>query len=83
VANPEWIEIFRSYTPEELSAHVQKLKGQISVFTAQQIGSKSYTKDLNELRGQLAAAVRVRNERGASTVSNPFVGVVDFSGINR
>lgn len=76
MANPEWLEIFRSYGVEELAGHIANLKQEISVYATQQIGSKSYTKDLAELRGQLSAAVRVQKER--STRGNPSVGIADF-----
>jgi len=78
MASPEWLEIFRSYTPDELAAQVAALKAQVSVFSQQAIGQKSYTKDLNELRGQLSAAIRVQNERSQPSDSNPCVGTMDF-----
>lgn len=78
MASPEWLEIFRSYTPEELAAQIVDLKKQVSVFTSQQVGSKSYTKDLGELRGQLSAAIRVQKER-ANPRGNPGFGITDFS----
>lgn len=81
MASPEWLEIFRSYTPEDLATMVTDLKKQIGVFTSQQVGSKSYTKDLGELRGQLSAAIRVQNER-ANPRGNPGFGITDFSGVN-
>ena len=80
MASTEWLEIFRSYTPTELAAQVTDLKKQISVFTSQTVGQKSYTKDLTELRGQLSAAIRVQNER-AHPKDNPGFGITDFSGI--
>ncbi len=77
MASPEWLEIFRSYAPDELAAHVGTLKRQISVFTQQAVGSKSYVKDLRELKEQLSAAVRVQKERAQP--GNPAVGITDFS----
>lgn len=77
MASPEWCEIFRSYTPDELAAHVTSLKQEISVYATQAVGSKSYTKDLGELRAQLSSAIRVQNERGST--GNVSVGVTDFS----
>lgn len=79
MASPEWLEIFRSYTADELSAHIADLKKEISVYAVQQIGSKSYTKDLAELRSQLSSAVRVRGERSSSAPS--AAGVGDFTGV--
>lgn len=82
MASPEWLEIFRSYTGEELAAQITELKKQVSVFSSQQVGSKSYTKDLGELRGQLSAAIRVQKERSQEPGVNQSVGVTDFSRIN-
>lgn len=79
MASPEWLEIFRSYTPEELTAHITALKKEISVYAAQQVGSKSYTKDLAELRSQLSSAVRVQSERSSSAPA--AAGVGDFSAV--
>lgn len=76
MASPEWFEIFRSYTPEELATHISSLKQEISVYAAQAVGSKSYTKDLAELRGQLSSAIRVQNERAGVS---PNTGITDFS----
>ena len=81
MASPEWLEIFRSYTPQELADQIATLKRQVSVFTQQSVGGKSYVKDLAELRGQLSAAVRVQNERGQPADENYGVGVTDFSRI--
>lgn len=78
MANPEWLEIFRSFTPDELTAHVTALKEEISVYATQAIGQKSYTKDLGELRGQLASAIRVQTERANSTTQPGFM-LTDFS----
>ena len=58
------------------------LKGQISVFSQQTVGGKSYVKDLNELRGQLAAAIRVQNERSLPPRYNYGVGSMDFSRVD-
>jgi hypothetical protein len=80
MANPEWLEIFRSYSPEKLAQRITELEQEVSVYAQQAVGSKSYVKDLAELRGQFAAAVRVQKERATRT--NPAVGVTDFSGIN-
>jgi hypothetical protein len=77
MASPEWLEIFRSYSPEALAAQVEELKKQVSVFTSQQVGSKSYTKDLGELRGQLSAAIRIQNER--ANPGQAGFGITDFS----
>jgi hypothetical protein len=77
MANPEWMEIFRSWEPVKLAAYVAELEKQISVFATQNVGQKGYTKDLGELRGQLSAAVQIQTERGLPP--NQSVGVTDFS----
>ncbi len=77
MASPEWVEIFESYSPEELAAQITKLKDQVSVYSQQAIGNKSYTKDLAELRGQLAAAGRVQKAR--TLKGDHSRGVSDFS----
>ena len=79
MANPEWMEIFRSWDAPKLAVHVAELEKQISVFSTQNIGQKGYTKDLAELRGQLSAAVRIKNE--CSQSRNQSSGIVDFSRI--
>lgn len=81
MASPEWLEIFRSYTPDELTAHITQLKSEISVYTSQGHGDKNYTKDLAELRSQLSSAIRVQNERAAKARGRGgCVTQVDFSG---
>lgn len=70
------MEIYRSYTDDELAAEVAKLKKEDSVFVSQQSGSKSFTRDLQALAGKLSAAIRVQNER--KVPGNDRVGVTDF-----
>lgn len=77
MANPEWVEIYSTYSPAELQVRIDELRKSVSVFTQQSSGSKSYVKDLAELRGQLSAAVRVQKMR--STRENYGRGVTDFS----
>jgi hypothetical protein len=79
MASPEWIEIFEGWDSDKIRAHMTRLEGDISVYVSQGIGSKNYTKDLGELRGQLAAATRVL--KGRSTKGNGGVGVSDFSNV--
>jgi hypothetical protein len=77
MASPEWIEIFEGWDTEKIRAHMTRLEGDISVYVSQGIGSKNYTKDLGELRGQLAAATRVLKARASK--GNSGFGVSDFS----
>ncbi len=81
MASSEWQEIYRSYTSDELAAAITALKEQESLFSAQQVGSKSYTKDLRELRDKLHAAVRVQNERSLSPAHKNY-GTTNFGGLS-
>ena len=81
VSNADWNQIFRSYTTEELIAHRDSLKSQITIFSQQSIGSKSFTRDLKELRDQLSSAVFVLAERSRPAGQNLGVGITDFSQI--
>lgn len=76
----EWVETFRSWTAEELAAHIVSLKGQLSIFSSQGVGSKSFTRDLAELRTQLSAATRAMTEKNQTNVGSS--GVTDFSCVN-
>ena len=80
MASPEWLEIFRSYTADELASHVVSLKKQITVFSSQTVKDKSYTKDLGELKSQLSSAIRIQTERRQPPGSSRMT-VADFSGI--
>ena len=59
----EWMEIYGSYSADELDVEIERLKKEATLYTTQQEGSKAYTKALTEVRDRLHAAVRVRNER--------------------
>lgn len=76
----EWLETFRAYDADELSDQIEKLKGQISIFSSQSVGSKTFTRDLGELRTQLSAATRAMSEKGQTGRTNS--GVTDFSRVN-
>jgi hypothetical protein len=80
MASQEWIEIYRSYTSDELDTAISDLKQQETLFTQQSVGSKSFSKDLRELRDKLHAAERVRNERSQSAANQGF-GIPDFSNV--
>jgi hypothetical protein len=79
MASTDWIEIYRDYTGDELDAEIVRLKNEATLYTAQNIGEKGYTKSLDEVRNRLHAAIRVRNERRQS--GRPSWGVPDFSGV--
>jgi hypothetical protein len=72
-----WLETYRSYSGDELNDEIDSLKRQKSIFVSQAIGSKSFTRDLAELRDQLAAAIRAKQNQ--SNVGNS--GATDFSGV--
>jgi hypothetical protein len=78
MASQEWIEIYRSYSSAELDKAISDLKEQESLFTEQSIGSKSFAKDLRELREKLHAAIRVKSERSQSPETKSW-GIPDFS----
>jgi hypothetical protein len=80
MASSSWQEIYESYSVSELAVEIAALKKRNTGFSAQGSPSgKSYQADLNELREQLAAAIRVQTNRGGA--ATPRVGVVDFSGM--
>jgi hypothetical protein len=72
------MEIYRSYSPEELDGEITMLKSQATLYTTQTQGEKSYTKALDIIQNRLQAAIRVRNER-SNRYSNPSSAVPDFS----
>jgi hypothetical protein len=76
----DWLEIYRSYTADELTAEIASLRKQsASTYTGQTAGNKSYTKDPALVAAKLRAATRVQSERGSGG-ADAFVGVADFSG---
>ena len=77
MASAEWMEVYRSYSLDELREEITTLRGENSAFTAQATGSKSFTRDLLNLRDRLQAATRVQNERG--NLQKPSGGTVDYS----
>jgi len=80
MASQEWIEIYRSYSGDELDDEIDSLKQQLSIFSSQSVGSKSFTRDLETLKNRLHAATRVKKEMGQPDVGSS--GVTDFSGVN-
>ena len=78
MALSDWEEIYRAYEPAELTAEIVLLRKNVGVFASQQTGSRSYTKDLRELRDRLQAAQRV--QEGRSRGAYPAVALVDVSG---
>lgn len=87
MASQDWIEIYRSYTDDELAEELNDLKKQLKSaggITGQGSGSVNYSRDLLHLQGRLHACVRVRGERSSSSFgpkANGHWGVADFSGV--
>lgn len=87
MASSDWIEIYGSYSAEELDAEIASLKQQLSAangMVSQGAGSKSYQRDLLHLQNRLHSAIRVRNNRTSSALGprdSGAWGVADFSGV--
>jgi hypothetical protein len=79
MAASDWVEIYATYSAGELAAEIDALKKLATPLSSQQIGSKSYTKDLREVRDRLQAANRVLRTRNASAAD--YTAVADFSRI--
>ena len=78
------LEIYRSFTPDELVAERVDLLKQRKGFTSQQAGGKSYTQDLGRIDDQLQALVRVQNERGGPQLGGADSrATADFGGYGR
>ena len=71
MASPEWMEIYRSYSPADLAAAIVTLRSQATLYSQQAMGNKSYSKDLAEVKNRLHAATRVTNERANANPNNP------------
>jgi hypothetical protein len=80
MASQEWIEIYSSYGSTELDTEIANLKSEITVYSSQALGSKSFTRDLAELKDRLHAAIRAQKSLGQTNVGNS--GTTDFSGVN-
>jgi hypothetical protein len=78
MASTAWYEIYQSYSDAELAAEIATLKKRNTGFSS--ISSptgKSHTAALDELREQMAAAIRVQTDR--SGCGQPRSFVADFS----
>lgn len=77
-AKEDWIEIYDSYTVEELESEITRLKEQVAnPYVNQSEGQRGYTRSINEDRAKLSAAIQVQRERGRNTVRRH--GQADFS----
>jgi hypothetical protein len=82
MAASDWVEIYQAYSDEELTKEIADLKKLAVPFTGQTVGSKSYEKDLREVRDRLQAAIRVLNARGGAGASEAdWTAVADFGGV--
>lgn len=86
MASSEWIEIYRSYSAEELAEEIADLKLQLkraSGINSQGIGSKSYQRDLLHLQNRLHAAIRVQRLGSITSQRDSNMwGIPDASGVN-
>ena len=78
MAYTDYLEVYQSFSTEELAEEVTRLKVSRKGYLSQSAGSKSYTQDLRRVDDMLRAAVRVQNER--SHASSSQRGTVDFGG---
>jgi hypothetical protein len=76
-----WLEIYRGYTSDDLTAEMTSLRaGLRGGFLSQGSGSVQHSKDLTQLENRLQAATRVKNERSGGGETR--VGQVDFSQVS-
>lgn len=81
MAYTDHLEVYQSFTTQELTDEITRLKTARKGYLSQSAGSKAYTQDLRRIDDMLRAAVRVQNERGDSTrTAASSRGTVDFSG---
>lgn len=81
MAADQWMEIYRSYTTEDLSEEIAQLQKDVKGgFSSQGAGSVQHSRDLGELRDRLQAATRVKNERAGRNGGQGMKGQVSFRG---
>lgn len=80
MAYTDYLEVYQSFSTQELADEVTRLKTERKGFTSQSAGSKSYTQDLRRIDDMIRAAVRVQNERGSGRTGADSRAQVDFSG---
>ena len=79
MAFTDWMEIYRTYSSEELNEEVTQLKKDLKGgYSGQGVGSVNFQRDLGMLQSRLQAISRIRNEQANAGNSN--VGQVDFGG---
>ena len=67
-----WLTIYRRYTANQLSDEIGKLKAQLDNPYESTSGSKSATRNLENLADRLEKALRVQAERSGSFVSRTY-----------
>lgn len=80
MAMTDWQEIYGTYSVAELQEEIVALKKLAVPLMSQQVGSKSYTKDLREIRDRLQAATRTLHQNSAGSY-NDNTAIPDFSGV--
>jgi hypothetical protein len=80
MATTDWQEIYSTYSTAELQEEITGLKKLAIPLMSQQVGSKSYTKDLREIRDRLQAAIRMLHQGSAGSY-NDNTAVPDFSAV--
>jgi hypothetical protein len=78
MATTDWQEIYATYSAAELQEEIVALKKLATPLMSQQVGSKSYTKDLREIRDRLQAATRMLYSNSAGSADDN-TAVPDFS----
>jgi hypothetical protein len=79
MALTDHLEIYQSYTDEELVTEIAELKKQRKGYLSQSAGGKSYSQDLRRIDDMLRACIRVQNERRSSAQGGGSFAIVDFS----
>jgi len=77
MAVADWEEIYESYSASERATELARLKKAQGELMAGSAGSKSYQRDLRELRDKLQAMIRVMKKAGGQ--SYEYRGVADLS----
>ena len=80
MASNDWLEIYRSFTPDQLVAEKTRLLELITAregITSIGYGTKQWQFSIDELRNKLQSVVRIQNERSASRPASS--GVIDYS----
>lgn len=85
MTSADWITAYHEFSDDELAQEIDRLNEQRkNVMVSQTVGSKSYTRSLESINMQFAAAMSVRRERRLTRAGggrNPAVGFSDFSDI--